>query len=133
MFLLRGLNNKLVDSFRKLNKHVQARIARAVGAEICQSLDARNQQVMRQYNPRPYDGDLILMVATESDYSGVDRKLDPRLAWKHLTPAAHEYFLEGEHDAILHHPTVERMAEILSAKLGSAGVGSSSAAFLQDH
>jgi thioesterase domain-containing protein len=75
---------------------------------------------MRQYRPAFYAGPLTLMLASESRYTGVDPELDLRLVWKQLTPSADVHYFEGEHDLILRPPAVERMAEVLSAKLGSS-------------
>jgi thioesterase domain-containing protein len=91
-----------------------------------QQLDYRNGEVMRQYRPAFYAGHLTLMLASESGYTGVDPELDLRLAWRQLTPSADVYYFEGEHDLILCPPAVQRMAEVLSAELGSSRDGKGS-------
>ncbi len=71
------------------------------------------------YQPQPYAGELIVFVARDTEYSGVEERLDPRLAWHEVAASTRTYLLAGGHESILQAPYVGEFAAALRKELSA--------------
>ena len=79
-----------------------------------------NNRVMRQYRPQAYDGDVTLFISSDSDYTGVDPRLDPRRKWGELAKSSRVMEVPGGHVSLLEQPTIETFAARLRDTLAEA-------------
>jgi thioesterase domain-containing protein len=63
-------------------------------------LDA-TMAVFERYMPRPYSGDISLLVSDDEAYAGLSRRLDSRHYWKRLAPQARVHVFPGGHEDVL--------------------------------
>jgi thioesterase domain-containing protein len=70
----------------------------------------------RTYQPKPYDGRIILFRASEKGLSSVNQES----AWKSLAPQIEIYEVSGHHGNIVDPPQVRLLADELNACLESA-------------
>jgi thioesterase domain-containing protein/acyl carrier protein len=70
----------------------------------------------RTYQPKPYDGPIILFRASEKGLSSVSQES----AWKSLSPQIEIYEVSGHHGNIVDEPQVRLLADELKACLESA-------------
>jgi amino acid adenylation domain-containing protein len=70
----------------------------------------------RTYQPKPYDGRIILFRASEKGLSSVNQES----AWKSLAPQIEIYEVSGHHGNIVDQPQVRLLADELNACLESA-------------
>ena len=67
----------------------------------------------RTYQPRPYDGPVVLFRASEKGLSSIEQES----AWKRLVPGIKMYEVSGHHGNIVDEPQVGLLAEEVKAQL----------------
>jgi thioesterase domain-containing protein len=70
----------------------------------------------RTYQPRPYDGPVVLFRASEKGLSSVNQES----AWKSVAPRIEIYEVSGHHGNIVDPPQVGLLAEEIKARLEAA-------------
>ena len=118
-FLTLPLDQQWTHFARKVNafpRSLRRRFAMMRLPALLKKIRAGCYAAARTYEPKPYDGPIVLFRASEKGLSSVNQES----AWKDLAPQIEIYEVSGHHGNIVDEPQVRLLADEINSRLETA-------------
>jgi thioesterase domain-containing protein/acyl carrier protein len=124
-FLATRYASKIVGISRERKQQVLDEMSKLIlgwhgtSAQLPDETQATNTQIMYAYRPKPYGGNIHIILAEDCyESSGISQSLDPRRAWSRITEGkCVTHVLPGDHHSILVNANASRLAQRMRSLL----------------